>query len=113
MYDQGDEYDSSDEEWKAYGGENAHAFLGLEEPIQEIPLDGGLRIDWMVRNAFERADEIHCTAMEGADNSSGNSDREVQFPNAAESSTRLKQCICLWSPQRKSRKRKPMIYTRM
>lgn len=40
----------------------------------------------MVRNAFERADDIHRAAMEGADNSSGNTEGGVQFPNVAESS---------------------------
>ena len=40
----------------------------------------------MVRNAFERGDEIYRVAMEGGDNYSGNTDREVQFLNVAESS---------------------------
>jgi len=35
------------------------AFLGLQEPIQEILLDGSLGIVQMVKDALQRADDIH------------------------------------------------------
>lgn len=59
---QGDEYDSSDEEWDTHIGRHARAFLGLDEPVAEIALDDGVGIGMMVRNAFARADEIHMRA---------------------------------------------------
>ena len=59
---QGDEYDSSDEEWDQHIGTHARAFLGLHEPIVEIALDEGVGIGTMVRNAFARADDIHMRA---------------------------------------------------
>ena len=59
---QGDEYDSSDEEWEQHIGRNARAFLGLAEPVSEIPLDEGVGLGLMVRNAFTRADHIHARA---------------------------------------------------
>ena len=59
---QGDEYDSSDEEWDTSIGRHARAFLGLNEPVEEIPLDDGVGIGAMVRNAFARADDIHMRA---------------------------------------------------
>ena len=59
---QGDECDSSDEEWDRHIGSHARAFLGLHEPIVEIALDEGVGIGTMVRNAFARADDIHMRA---------------------------------------------------
>ena len=59
---QGDEYDSSDEEWDTHIGGHARAFLGLNEPIAEIPMDDGVEIGAMVRNAFAHADDIHMRA---------------------------------------------------
>ena len=59
---QGDEYDSSDEEWDRHIGDHARAFLGLHEPVAEIALDEGVGIGMMVRNAFARADDIHARA---------------------------------------------------
>ena len=59
---QGDDYDSSDEEWDQQVGGHARAFLGLNEPVAEIPLDEGVGIGMMVRNAFARADDIHIRA---------------------------------------------------
>ena len=59
---QGDDLDSSDEEWDAHIGRHARAFLGLNEPVAEIPLDDGVGIGTMVRNAFARADNIHLRA---------------------------------------------------
>ena len=60
--DQGDECDSSDEEWDEHIGRNARAFIGLNEPIAEIALDDGVGIGTMVRNAFALADNIHMRA---------------------------------------------------
>ena len=59
---QGDECDSSDEEWDLHIGGHARAFLGLTEPIAELALDDGVGIGMMVRNAFARADNIHMRA---------------------------------------------------
>ena len=59
---QGDDSDSSDEEWDMHIGRHAQAFLGLNEPIVEIALDDGVGIGTMVRNAFARADDIHMRA---------------------------------------------------
>ena len=56
---QGDDWDSSDEEWEQHTGRNARAFLGLNEPITEIALDEGVGLGLMVRNALTRADTIH------------------------------------------------------
>jgi hypothetical protein len=61
---QGDDYDSSDAEWDQQFGGHARAFLGLNEPVAEIPLDEGVRIGTMVRNAFARADDIHFRASQ-------------------------------------------------
>ena len=57
--EQGDDYDSSDAEWDQQFGGHARAFLGLNEPVAEIPLDEGVGIGTLVRNAFARADDIH------------------------------------------------------
>ena len=59
---QGDNCDSSDEEWEEHVGRHARAFLGLNEPVAEIALDEGVGIGTMVRNAFVRADDIHMRA---------------------------------------------------
>ena len=59
---QGDDYNSSDEEWDQHIGRHARAFLGLNEPVAEIALDEGVGIGMMVRNAFARADDIHIRA---------------------------------------------------
>ena len=59
---QGDDYDSSDEEWDQHIGRHARAFLGLNEPVAEIALDEGVGIGLMVRNALARADDIHIRA---------------------------------------------------
>ena len=59
---QGDDYDSSDEEWDQHIGRHARAFLGLNEPVAEIALDEGVGIGPMVRNALARADDIHIRA---------------------------------------------------
>ena len=59
---QGDECDSSDEEWDQHIGTHARAFLGLHEPVDEIALDEGVGIGTMVRNAFAHADDIHMRA---------------------------------------------------
>ena len=59
---QGDNYDSSDEEWDLHIGSHARAFLGLDEPVAEIALDEGVGIGMMVRNALARAEEIHIQA---------------------------------------------------
>ena len=67
---QGDDNDSSDEEWDAHIGRHARAFLGLNEPVAEIPLDDGVGIGTMVKNAFARADRIHHRAST-SDGSSG------------------------------------------
>jgi hypothetical protein len=61
---QGDDYDSSDEEWDQHIGTHARAFLGLNEPVAEIALDEGVGIGQMVRNAFARADDIHTRASD-------------------------------------------------
>ena len=49
---QGDNWDSSDEEWEQHIGRNARAFLGLNEPVVEITLDEGVGLGLMVRNAL-------------------------------------------------------------
>ena len=59
---QGDDCDSSDEEWEEHIGRHARAFLGLNEPVAEIALDEGVGMGTMVRNAFARADDIHMQA---------------------------------------------------
>lgn len=59
---QGDECDSSDEEWDMHIGSHARAFLGLHEPVAELALDDGVGIGMLVRNAFARADNIHMRA---------------------------------------------------
>ena len=59
---QGDERDSSDEEWDEHIGNHGRAFFGLHEPVVEIALDEGVGIGMMVRNAFARADDIHMRA---------------------------------------------------
>ena len=59
---QGDDCDSSDEEWEQHIGRHARAFLGLNEPVAEIALDEGVGMGTMVRNAFARADDIHLRA---------------------------------------------------
>ena len=61
---QGDEFDSSDEEWDTHIGRHGRAFLGLNEPIAEIPLDNGVGIGMMVRNAFAHADNIHSNIVQ-------------------------------------------------
>ena len=68
---QGDECDSSDEEWDQHIGSHARAFLGLHEPIAEIALDEGVGMGTMVRNAFARADDIHMRASLAASSSNG------------------------------------------
>ena len=73
---QGDEHDSSDEEWDAHIGRHARAFLGLNEPVQEIALDEDVGIGMMVRNAFQRADDIHVRATGGDSSSTSGSDGE-------------------------------------
>jgi hypothetical protein len=67
---QGDDRDSSDEEWEEHIGRNARAFLGLNEPVAEIELDEGVGLGTMVRNAFARAEDIHMQAalMESSSN---------------------------------------------
>lgn len=60
----GDDYDSSDDEWETHIGRNARAFLGLAEPVVEIPVDGGVGIARMVRDALQRVDDIHLAAMD-------------------------------------------------
>ena len=67
---QGDDRDSSDEEWEEHIGRHARAFLGLDEPVREIPLDEGVGIGVMVRNALARADDVHMRAFEAAQASS-------------------------------------------
>ena len=67
---QGDDHDSSDEEWDAHIGRHARAFLGLNEPVVEIALDDGVGIGMMVRNAFARADNIHARASTSGSSSS-------------------------------------------
>ena len=62
MCHQGDDCDSSDEEWDQHIERHARAFLGLNEPIVEIALDDGVGIGRMVRNAFASADNIHMRA---------------------------------------------------
>ena len=59
---QGDERDSSDEEWDEHIGNHGRAFFGLHETVVEIALDEGVGIGMMVRNAFARADDIHMRA---------------------------------------------------
>ena len=59
---QGDDHDSSDDEWDTHIGRHARAFLGLDEPVVEIALDDGVGIGVMVRDAFARADNIHMRA---------------------------------------------------
>ena len=71
---QGDPCDSSDEEWDRHIGGNARAFLGLNEPISEIALDGGVGIGMMVRNPFALADDIHMRAAVAATASSTDAD---------------------------------------
>ena len=61
---QGDEWDSSDEEWDQHVGGHTRAFLGLNEPIVEIALDDGIGIGMMVRNAFALANNIHMRAAQ-------------------------------------------------
>lgn len=68
LLQQGDDYDSSDNEWETHIGHNARAFLGLNEPIEEIPLDGGVGVARMVRDVLQRADDIHQAAMDAAEN---------------------------------------------
>ena len=60
---QGDDCDSSDEEWDQHIGRHARAFLGLNEPVAEIALDEGVGVGTLVRNAFARADDIHQQAI--------------------------------------------------
>ena len=72
---QGDDYDSSDAEWDAHIGGHARAFLGLNEPIAEIPLDDDVGMGTMVRNAFARADGIHQRASTTGD---GDTDETAQ-----------------------------------
>ena len=64
--EQGDDHDSSDEEWDSHIGRHARAFLGLNEPVAEIALDEGVGIGRMVRNAFARADDYHIRASTSA-----------------------------------------------
>ena len=71
---QGDDHDSSDEEWDEHIGRHARAFLGLVEPVSEIALDEGVGIGMMVRNAFVRADNIHLRACGVVGSSDGLSD---------------------------------------
>ena len=59
---QGDEFDSSDEEWDQHIGRHARAFLGLNEPIAKIALDDGIGIGMMVRIAFALVNNIHMRA---------------------------------------------------
>ena len=61
---QGDDHNSSDEEWDSHIGRHARAFLGLDEPVAEIALDEDVGIGRMVRNAFARADDIHSRASQ-------------------------------------------------
>ena len=68
---QGDDCDSSDEEWDQHIGRNARAFLGHNEPVAEIALDEGVGMGTMVRNAFARADDIHVQASLGGISSTG------------------------------------------
>ena len=68
---QGDDCDSSDEEWEEHIGRNARAFLGLNEPVAEIALDEGVGMGTMVRNAFASADDIHMRASLAARSSNG------------------------------------------
>jgi hypothetical protein len=68
---QGDEFDSSDEEWDQHIGHHARAFLGLHEPVVEIALDEDVGIGTMVRNAFARADDIHVRATAAESTSTG------------------------------------------
>ena len=77
---QGDEHDSSDEEWDTHIGRHARAFLGLNEPVVEIALDDGVGIGMMVRNAFQRADDIHIQAAVADSSSTGGSDAEPMHP---------------------------------
>ena len=71
---QGDDCDTSDEEWDEHIGRHARAFLGLNEPVAEIALDEGVEIGTMVRDAFVRADIIHMQASAAADSHNGGSD---------------------------------------
>jgi hypothetical protein len=68
---QGDDCDSSDEEWEEHIGRHARAFLGLNEPVAEIALDEGVGVGTMVRNAFARADDIHMQASLAESSSNG------------------------------------------
>ena len=63
---QGDNWDSSDEEWEQHIGRNARAFLGLNEPVVEITLDEGVGLGLMVRNALTQADILHQRACAAA-----------------------------------------------
>ena len=76
---QGDDCDSSDEEWDQHIGTHARAFLGLHEPVVEIALDEGVGIGTMVRNAFARADDIHTRASLAESTSTG--DQEASSAN--------------------------------
>ena len=71
LVEQGDVYDSSDEEWDEHIGRHTIAFLGLNEPVDEIALDEGVGIGRMVRNAFAHADDIHIRATGAATSSNG------------------------------------------
>ena len=79
---QGDDCDSSDEEWDEHIGRHARAFLGLNEPVAEIALDEGVEIGTMVRDAFVRADNIHMQASAAVDSHNGGSD-SLQADGAA------------------------------
>lgn len=66
---QGDDHDSSNEEWDEHTGRHARAFMGLNEPIDEITLHGGIGIGMMLRNMFALADNIHMRAVVAASSS--------------------------------------------
>lgn len=80
---QGDDYDSSDEEWEEHIGRHARAFLGLVEPVSEIALDEGVGVGMMVRNAFVHADTIHTRACGVASSSNGVSSESEVDPRSS------------------------------
>ena len=82
---QGDDHDSSDEEWETHIGIHRRAFLGLNEPVAEIPLDEGVGIGRMVRNAFARADDIHTRASVSTTSSIADPDEDMPDPGGEES----------------------------
>ena len=81
---QGDDHDSSDEEWETHIGIHRRAFLGLNEPVAEIPLDEGVGIGRTVRNTLARADDIHTRASVSTTSNIADPDEDMPDPGGEE-----------------------------